>query len=146
MAYETFGDPGDVPILLVMGLAPRCWPGRTSFCALLADRGHYVIRFDNRDIGLSTHLDDAPPGQPVAAFLGRRPAYLVPDMADDTAGLIDELGSERACRRRLDGRLHQPGAGPGPSRTLIRSLTLDLVEHRRPAGSAARGSTSRRGW
>ena len=112
IAYETFGDAADVPILLVMGLGTQMLAWRDGFCRLLADRGHYVIRFDNRDIGLSTHLDDEPPGKPIAAFLGRKPAYLVPDMAEDTAGLIDRARRrQRACRRCLDGRLHQPVAG-----------------------------------
>jgi pimeloyl-ACP methyl ester carboxylesterase len=69
LAYETFGDPGDPPLLLVMGLATQMigWPD--EFCAGLADRGLFVVRFDNRDIGLSTHLDDR--GAPdILAILG----------------------------------------------------------------------------
>jgi pimeloyl-ACP methyl ester carboxylesterase len=56
LAYECFGDPADPPVLLIMGLATQMlgWPN--GFCAALADQGHFVIRFDNRDIGLSTHL------------------------------------------------------------------------------------------
>ena len=62
LSYETFGDPDDVPILLVMGLGAQmlAWPD--EFCAMLVERGHYVIRFDNRDMGLSTHFDDAAKG------------------------------------------------------------------------------------
>jgi pimeloyl-ACP methyl ester carboxylesterase len=94
LAYQSFGDPRDVPILLVMGLGTQMlgWPD--ELCVLLAAAGHHVTRFDNRDIGLSTHLDDLPPGQPVAAFFGRRPPYLLADMAQDTAELIDALGHE----------------------------------------------------
>ena len=75
IAYQSFGDPGGTPILLVMGLGTQMigWPD--DFCTMLADLGHYVARFDNRDSGLSTHLDEDRPGQPIAAFLGRdRPA------------------------------------------------------------------------
>ena len=134
LAYETFGDPDDVPILLVMGLGTQmlAWPD--EFCAMLVERGHYVVRFDNRDMGLSTHFDDAATAQPVAAFLGRRPLYLLTDMAADTAGLIDRARlAQCPCRRRLDGRLHQsgtdPGApGPGPQ------PDLDVIEHRVPPG------------
>jgi pimeloyl-ACP methyl ester carboxylesterase len=92
IAYETFGDESAVPVLLVMGLGTQMIGWRDGFCELLADRGHYVIRFDNRDIGLSTHLEDAAPGRPIAAFAGRRPAYLIADMADDAAGLVTGLG------------------------------------------------------
>lgn len=94
LAYQSFGDPQDVPILLVMGLGTQMlgWP--EEFCRLLADAGHRVTRFDNRDIGLSTHLDDLPPGQPVAAFFGRNPPYLLADMAQDAAELIRALGHQ----------------------------------------------------
>jgi alpha-beta hydrolase superfamily lysophospholipase len=56
IAYETFGDPGDVPVLLVMGLGTQmiAWPD--ELCEDLASRGFHVVRFDNRDVGASTHL------------------------------------------------------------------------------------------
>ena len=81
--YETLGDQGGRPLLLVMGLASQltAWPD--EFCQGLVDRGYHVIRFDNRDIGLSTHLD----GVAVAP-----PPYTLDDMADDAAGLLDHLG------------------------------------------------------
>lgn len=94
LAHESFGDPADVPILLVMGLGTQMvgWPD--EFCALLAAAGHHVTRYDNRDVGLSTHLDDLPAGQPVAAFLGRTAPYRLADMAQDAAELIGALGHE----------------------------------------------------
>ena len=60
IAYQTFGERSDPALLLVMGLGAQLihWP--EEFCELLAARGFYVIRFDNRDIGLSTKIDDAP--------------------------------------------------------------------------------------
>src|SRR4051794_37138241 len=86
IGYDTFGSAGDPPVLLVMGLATQMigWPD--EFCAGLAARGLYVIRFDNRDIGLSTHVDDA--GTPdVMAILGGDASsapYTLTDLADDT--------------------------------------------------------------
>jgi pimeloyl-ACP methyl ester carboxylesterase len=96
LAYETFGDPADPPMLLVMGLGTQMlgWP--EGLCQQLADAGFYVIRFDNRDIGRSTHLDDAPTPNPVAVALRRRrPAYQLDDLATDTIGLMYALGLDR---------------------------------------------------
>ena len=58
LAYETFGDEGARPLLLVMGFAAQMvhWP--TGFCESLAEAGHFVVRFDNRDVGLSSRMDD----------------------------------------------------------------------------------------
>ncbi len=114
LAYETFGDPGDPPVLLVMGLATQMlgWPD--EFCAALAERGHCVVRFDNRDIGLSTHLHDAPAPDALAAMAGdtSSASYTLSDMARDTAGLLDALELDaRPRRRRLDGRDDRPDAG-----------------------------------
>lgn len=79
LAYETFGDPADAPLVLVMGQAAQMlgWPDR--FCAGLAARGHHVVRFDNRDAGLSTHLSGWAP-------------YALADLAADTVSLLDALG------------------------------------------------------
>lgn len=93
LAYETFGDPAARPVLLVMGLAMQMlgWP--SELCEALAERGHFVIRFDNRDVGLSTHLDDAPRGDVAAVITGDRStvAYSLSDMAEDALGLLDQL-------------------------------------------------------
>jgi pimeloyl-ACP methyl ester carboxylesterase len=97
LAYETFGSPDDPALVLVMGIATQmiAWPA--ELCQGLADAGFYVIRFDNRDIGLSTHLDDA--GTPdLGAMLSGGPRtapYLLADMAEDTVGLFDALGLDR---------------------------------------------------
>ena len=98
IAYETFGPPDGRPLLLIMGLAAQMILWDDEFCAALAARGHRVIRFDNRDVGLSTKLDAA--GMPdaaaamQAALLGERIAapYLLRDLAADAAGLLDALG------------------------------------------------------
>ena len=60
IAYETFGDPSDPALLLVMGLATQMIAWHEDFCAELAGRGFYVIRFDNRDVGRSTAMRDLP--------------------------------------------------------------------------------------
>jgi pimeloyl-ACP methyl ester carboxylesterase len=98
LAYQEVGDPDGEPLLLVMGLATQmlAWP--EEFCSLLAERGFRVIRFDNRDIGHSTKLDDAGAPGRLDLLLGRREsaAYLLSDMADDAVGLLDHLGIESA--------------------------------------------------
>ena len=96
--YESLGNENDPPILLIMGLAVQMilWPD--ALCQLLVDKGFRVIRFDNRDVGLSTQLDHlGAPNIPIeyAKFMLRLPlkaAYLIDDMAADTAALIDALG------------------------------------------------------
>ncbi|MDT7723644.1 MAG: hypothetical protein QOI21_220 [Actinomycetota bacterium] len=98
LEYETFGSPTDPALVLVMGLGAQMINWDNDFCALLAGGGFRVIRFDNRDIGLSTYLDDLPLPD-LAALLGgdlSQAPYGLPDMADDIAGLLDALGIVRA--------------------------------------------------
>jgi pimeloyl-ACP methyl ester carboxylesterase len=138
LAYETFGSPRDTPLLLVMGLATQMigWPD--EFCRMLAERGLYVIRFDNRDVGLSTHLDDA--GAPdVLAVMGgdhSRVAYRLADMAEDTAGLLDALGLDSAhvAGASMGGMIAQTLAIRHPER--VRSLTSIMSTTGDPAVGA----------
>lgn len=91
--YETLGSPEGPPLLLVMGLGGQLiwWP--EELCSLLASRGYYVIRYDNRDVGLSTKIDGGPPPDLLAALTGQAvPAYTLRDMAADGVGLLDALG------------------------------------------------------
>ncbi len=93
LEYQTFGDPGDQPLVLIAGLATQMISWLEPFCELLASRGFFVIRFDNRDVGLSTWMESAGPPDISAAFRGEgHPAYQLDDMADDVAGLLDSLG------------------------------------------------------
>lgn len=100
LCYQTFGDPADEPLLLVMGLSGQMiWWG-DDFCRLLAGHGFFVIRFDNRDVGRSSKVESEPvtKGMLVRAFLGLPvPApYSIGDMADDAFGLLDQLGIDTA--------------------------------------------------
>jgi pimeloyl-ACP methyl ester carboxylesterase len=97
LAYETFGDETDRPLLLVMGLATQMLAWHEDLCRELVARGFFVVRFDNRDIGLSTHLHDAPAPDVLAALGGdtSSASYTLDDLADDTVGLLDGLGLTR---------------------------------------------------
>jgi pimeloyl-ACP methyl ester carboxylesterase len=96
--YETFGSDKDPAVLLVMGFSQQLVAWEVPFCTQLAARGFYVIRFDNRDVGLSTKMTAAPPPNIPAIFGGDRStvAYGLEAMADDAAGLLTALGIEAA--------------------------------------------------
>jgi pimeloyl-ACP methyl ester carboxylesterase len=101
--YEDMGDPNDPAVLLVMGLGAQLLLWRKAFCEKLVDQGLRVIRYDNRDVGLSTKLPGRHSGSPlpvrmVRSFLGMRSpaAYTLEDMADDAAALLDHLGIDKA--------------------------------------------------
>jgi pimeloyl-ACP methyl ester carboxylesterase len=101
--YEDMGDPADPPVLLVMGLGAQLLLWRTAFCEKLVAQGLRVIRYDNRDVGLSSKLDRRhAPGRLIPRlvnfWLGRRnkAVYPLEDMADDAAAVLDHLGIDRA--------------------------------------------------
>jgi pimeloyl-ACP methyl ester carboxylesterase len=97
IAYQEVGDPDGEPLLLVMGLGTQMLGWDEELCALLAQRGFRVVRFDNRDVGHSTMLDHAVMPKRVDVFAGRKnSAYRLPDMAADATGLMDHLGIEAA--------------------------------------------------
>jgi pimeloyl-ACP methyl ester carboxylesterase len=92
LCYETFGERSDPTALLIMGLGTQMVAWQDEFCQALAAKGLYVVRFDNRDIGHSTHLSGRPPTVPQLLRRSRRAAhYTLADMAADTAGLLREL-------------------------------------------------------
>ncbi|MDH3299179.1 MAG: alpha/beta hydrolase [Acidimicrobiia bacterium] len=100
ICYEDSGGTGE-PLLLVMGLGGQLTDWPAGFVDALIGRGFRVIRFDNRDIGLSTEFDWPVPSkrQLLAGFVANRPVeagYRVPDMAADTAGLLDALSIDSA--------------------------------------------------
>ena len=122
IAYETFGDPSDPALLLVMGLATQMIAWQDDFCAQLADRGFYVIRFDNRDVGRSTAMRDLPvPTLPQLVLRSKKVAgYTLSDMAADAVGLLDELGVEKAhvVGASMGGMIAQTIAIEHPERVL----------------------------
>ncbi|HEX5146496.1 MAG TPA: alpha/beta fold hydrolase, partial [Conexibacter sp.] len=124
LCYETFGDPADPPLLLVMGLGMQMVHWHPALIAQLVERGLHVIRFDNRDRGRSTHVRVKPPS--LTQLLTRRfdPAqYRLEDMAADTAGLLDalELDDAHVVGISMGGMIAQTLAALHPQR--VRSLT-----------------------
>lgn len=137
IAYEEIGARDGRPIVLIMGLGVSLVFWDDEFCALLAERGHRVVRLDNRDVGRSTKLDAlGVPNvlQAMTALMMRQPIsapYLLSDMARDTIGLIDALGIERAhvVGASMGGMIAQTMAIEHPERlfslTSIMSTTGD---------------------
>src|SRR5271156_5351187 len=124
LCYETFGEPSDPTALLIMGLGTQMIAWQEAFCLQLAGRGLHVVRFDNRDIGHSTHMRGAPPTIGQLLRRSRRAAhYTLADMAEDTAGLLNELELDPAhvIGASMGGMIAQTLAARHPS--LVRSLT-----------------------
>src|ERR1700761_6009362 len=80
--FEEFGDPGAPALLLVNGLGSQCLNYDVSWCQLFCDEGYHVVRFDNRDVGLSTKLNDQ--------------EYALADMAEDAVAVLDAMGVDKA--------------------------------------------------
>jgi pimeloyl-ACP methyl ester carboxylesterase len=123
--YQSFGRESDPLILLIMGFGAQLifWP--EPLCEGLTSKGFRVIRFDNRDVGKSTHLTGQPAPDPRALFAevmtGRSPhvPYTLDDMADDVVGLMDALGVARAhiVGASMGGMIAQLTAINHPERT-----------------------------
>lgn len=167
ICYQTFGSPDAEPLLLVMGLGgPMTW-WNPDFCRELADRGFFVIRYDNRDTGRSTKIGGrVRRAALVRAFAGRGgpPPYTLSDLADDAFGLLDTLGLEAAhvVGVSMGGMIVQTMAVERPER--LRSMTstmstlgkrtvgwqhpklLPLLLAPRGPGRAAYAETSARMW
>lgn len=167
LCYQTFGDPSDEPMLLVMGLGgPMTW-WDPEFCRMLAARGFYVIRYDNRDTGRSTKVGGKVSRVSlVRAFAGRggTPPYTLSDMAGDAFGLLDhlDLASAHVVGVSMGGMIVQTMAIDQPAR--VRSLTsimstigkrsvgwqhpklLPILLAPRGPGRAAYAETSARLW
>ena len=110
ICYDTFGDPKAPPLLLIQGLGGHMLGWHPELCAALADAGFYVVRFDNRDVGLSQKFPDG--------------GYRLADMATDTAGLLRTLGIDSAhiVAQSMGGMIAQELAVDHPE--FVRSLTL----------------------
>jgi len=128
IAYESLGDAHAPPVVLIMGLGSQLlgWPD--GFCTELVQRGLRVIRFDNRDVGQSTHVTGAPAPNAPAVLAGDNSSvsYTLSDMAGDTVGLLDALGiaSAHIVGASLGGFVAQTVAIEHPRR--VRSLTSML--------------------
>jgi pimeloyl-ACP methyl ester carboxylesterase len=124
LCYETFGDPADPTALLIMGLGTQMVAWHEDFCRQLAARGLHVVRFDNRDIGRSTHVSGAPPTVMQLLSRSRRAAhYTLADMADDAAALLGvlELAPAHVIGASMGGMIAQTLAARQPQ--VVRSLT-----------------------
>jgi pimeloyl-ACP methyl ester carboxylesterase len=124
LCYETFGSASDPTALLVMGLGTQMVAWHEDFCRELAGRGLHVVRFDNRDIGRSTHVSGRPPT--VAQLLARSRGaahYSLADMAEDAAQLLErlELAPAHIVGASMGGMIAQTLAARHPQ--LVRSLT-----------------------
>jgi len=123
LCYETFGDPADPTALLIMGLGTQMLAWDEDFCEDLASRGFHVVRFDNRDIGHSTHMHGRPPTIPQLLTRNKRAAsYTLADMAEDAAGLLSklELAPAHVIGASMGGMIAQTLAARYPQK--VRSL------------------------
>ena len=113
--YEVMGDPSATPMLFVGGFSAQLIGWQEEFCQLFVERGFQVIRFDNRDVGLSQQFDGTD---------GNAPGYTIHDMADDGFAILDDLGIARAhvVGQSMGGMIAQSMASARPERTA--SLTL----------------------
>jgi len=138
LCVETFGDREDTPVLLVCGLGAQLLTWPQGLCELMADAGHFVIRFDNRDVGKSTRLAGQSVPSPHALTdkikegIDIQVPYLLKDMADDAALVLDHFGIDSAhvlgCS--MGGMIAQDFAIHHANRT--RSLTSIMSTTSRP--------------
>jgi pimeloyl-ACP methyl ester carboxylesterase len=120
--YDTFGDPAKPPLILIMGFSVQKIAWDDDFCQALVDGGFFVVRFDNRDVGLSTKFEGGPRPDLGAAFTGdtSSASYVLDDMAADTAGLLDALDIPAAhvVGASMGGMITQAMAIHHPDRVL----------------------------
>lgn len=128
ICYDEFGDVDAPPVLLIMGLGAQMVYWREGFCQQIADQGYRVIRFDNRDIGLTTKLDGAQVGGPALPLrlgqsaVGRAVAgapYTLVDMAGDAEAVLDhlEIGRAHIVGASMGGMITQVFAAEHADRT-----------------------------
>jgi len=127
--YDTFGKSSHPALLLIIGLGSQLIYWQNEFCKQIADKGFYVIRYDNRDSGLSTKFEGLSSEEIMekimALFSGEKVSvpYTIEDMSNDAVGLLDEMKIEKAhiCGMSMGGYIAQTFAINNPSRTI--SLT-----------------------
>lgn len=150
LEYDTFGSPSDPTLLLVMGFTAQliAWPEK--FCEMLADGGLHVVRFDNRDCGLSSKLDGVPVDVPalMSAVMSGQPVpaapYTLSDMAADAVGLLDHLGVERAhiLGASMGGMIVQTIAIEHPHRCLTMTSVMSTPGDRSVGQAAPEASAA----
>ena len=144
LEYEVAGNPAARPLLLVQGLGAQLVGVEEGFCAELAARGFLVVRFDNRDVGLSTRLDGAAAPDSAAVWEGDRStlAYTLEDMADDAAGLLDAIGVHRAhvAGISLGGMIAQLLAIRHPDKVRSLASIMSTTGNRRVGQPSAEGA------
>lgn len=123
--YETFGDPAEPGLLLVNGLGSQCINYRTEWCEKFVAAGFFTVRFDNRDVGLSTHLHGVGTG-------AGDPAYTLSDMAADAFAVMDAAGLERSHVMGLSmgGMIVQQMAIEHPERLLSMTSVMSTTGDR----------------
>jgi len=145
IAYETFGDRDHRPLIMVMGLGASMLMWHPDLCAMLAGRGFFVIRFENRDVGRSTHLHDARPPDLMGALMRgdvSSASYSLDDMAQDAFGLLDalDLPAAHVLGASLGGMIAQVMAARHPERVLsltsIMSTPAPALTNPTPAAAA----------
>ncbi|HEX2374829.1 MAG TPA: alpha/beta fold hydrolase [Actinomycetota bacterium] len=144
LEYETVGGPAGRPLLLVQGLGAQLTSVEDGLCQELASRGFLVIRYDNRDAGLSTWFDDARPVNLAAIWAGDHAslAYTLEDMADDAVAVLDAVGVEAAhvVGISLGGMIAQLLATRHPARVRSLASIMSTTGDRavgQPTGEAA---------
>jgi pimeloyl-ACP methyl ester carboxylesterase len=144
LEYEVVGDPAARPLLLVQGLGAQLVSVEDGFCAELVARGFLVIRFDNRDVGLSTRLDGAATPDFAAIWQGDHAslAYTLDDMADDAAGLLDAIGVAAAhlAGISLGGMIAQLVAIRHPEQVLSLASIMSTTGDRRVGHPSTEGA------
>lgn len=133
--YETIGEPTSKPLLLIAGLGSQLLAWSDEICEILAENGFFVIRFDHRDVGLSTKLEDEgiPDMMEISAAYTRREIpklpYTLEDMADDVIGVLDALNIEEAhiCGASMGRMIAQIIAYRHPSRVLSLAVIMSTT-------------------
>src|ERR1700730_12310882 len=132
--YDTFGRSTDPALLLIMGFSAQKVAWDDAFCQQLADRGFFVVRFDNRDVGLSTKIESGPLPDPGAAFTGdtSSASYVLDDMAADAAGLLEalDLPAAHVVGVSMGGMIAQAMAIHHPDRVLTLCSIMSTTGNR----------------